>query len=248
MKEAHTEFELKNGADAKRVSAGITHGSLCSGGIDGMAEGARRCGIETIWNCEIEPFQRALLKQEYPQAKQYKDVRTDTPTEQPTIISITSECQDISVSNNTADGILGTRSIILFHCIRICGVLQPDFILLENSAQIINRGWEFILFEFSKIGYDVQWQCLPLTAFNVQQQRSRLYAIAYSRKIALEGFIQDSIFREQIIQEQFSGVSPGWAQRQHIPEPGTLRTNNGFKNYPDRINTIGNMVHPRAAQ
>ena len=57
--------------------AEITHGSLCSGGIDGMAEGAKRAGIKTIWNCEINEFARKLLKQEYPEAKQYKDVYTD---------------------------------------------------------------------------------------------------------------------------------------------------------------------------
>jgi len=82
----------------------ITHGSLCSGGIDGMAEGARRLGIKTIWNCEINDFARKLLKQEYPNAKQYKDVNNDTPKEKPTIISITAECQDISIGNPNGNG------------------------------------------------------------------------------------------------------------------------------------------------
>lgn len=39
----------------------MTHGSLFSG-IGGFETGAEWVGIETLWNCEIEPFQRSILK------------------------------------------------------------------------------------------------------------------------------------------------------------------------------------------
>jgi DNA (cytosine-5)-methyltransferase 1 len=227
----------------------ITHGSLCSGGVDGMAEGARREGIETIWNCEIDPFARKLLKQEYPNAKQYTDVTKDVPEERPDIISITSECQDISLANGSAVGVMGTRSIILFDCIRICNVLKPDFIVLENSAAILTRGWEYVLRELSEIGYNAEWQCIPLTAFNVQQRRQRLYCIAYSEKIRLERIGEETVFKQSLLlSQQFARVSPGWRDRSCIPEPRTIRAANGFANYKDRIKVLGNMVHPRAAQ
>ena len=44
----------------------MTHGSLFSG-IGGFEEGAKLAGIETVWNCEYEPFQRSILKKHYPE-------------------------------------------------------------------------------------------------------------------------------------------------------------------------------------
>lgn len=235
-------------SDGKNGFAELTHGSLCSGGVDGMAEGARRIGIKTIWNCEINPFARKLLKQEYPDAKQYNDVNNDTPDERPEIISITSECQDISIGNPNGLGVFGHRSKTLFGCLRICGHLKPSFIVIENSGEVTKRGLEFVLCYLAEIGYDAEWQVLPLTAFKVQQRRTRLYLIARNNQVRLQGSGEETIFSEQILQEQFAGISPGWIDRRSIPEPRTLRATNGFANYKNRIEVLGNMVHPRAAE
>lgn len=226
----------------------MTHGSLCSGGIDGMAEGARREGIDTIWNCEIDPFSRKLLKQEYPNAKQYHDVITDPPQERPNIISITSECQDISVGNAEGFGVFGPRSRVLFNCFDVCERLGPDFIVLENSSAITKRGFEFVLCVLAEIGYHAEWQVLPLTAFKVQQRRERLYLVAYRHEIGLQRRGEETVLRESILQKQFDRISPGWRGRSGISEPRTIRRTHGFANYKDRIKVIGNMVHPRAAQ
>jgi len=226
----------------------LTHGSLCSGGIDGMAEGARRLGIKTIWNCEIDDFARKLLKKEYPNAKQYKDVFLEIPEKRPNIISITSECQDISIGNPNAKGVFGERSKTIFGCIDICEALKPDFIIFENSDQITRKGFEFVLCRLSEIGYDAEWQMLPLTSFKLQQRRPRLYVIASNNKIGLQRGGKKEIFSQSILQKQFNRISPGWRDRRSIPEPRTLRSVNGFENYKNRIKAIGNMVHPRAAE
>lgn len=39
----------------------MTHGSLFSG-IGGFELGAQYAGIKTLWNCEIESYQRSILK------------------------------------------------------------------------------------------------------------------------------------------------------------------------------------------
>lgn len=228
--------------------AEITHGSLCSGGIDGMAEGARRIGIKTIWNCELNEFARKLLKQEFPETKQYKDVYSDEPKETPTIISITSECQDISIGNPNWFGVFGHRSKTLFGCLKICDNLKPGFIIIENSGEITQRGLEFVLCYLAEIGFDAEWQVLPLTTFGVQQRRKRLYLIAWNNKIGLQRSGNETIFSEQILQRKFTGISPGWRDRRSIPTPRTIRKTNGFTDYKNRIEVLGNMVHPRAAQ
>jgi DNA (cytosine-5)-methyltransferase 1 len=189
-----------------------------------------------------------LLKQDYPKAKQYTDATKDIPEHRPTIISITSECQDISIGNPSAAGVFGHRSILIFDCLNICGQLKPDYIVIENSAAITKRGLEYVLCKLSEIGYDAAWHCLPLTAFKVQLRRERLYLIARANKIGLQRNPIQEVFSESIIQEQFKGVSPGWRDRRAIPSPRTIRTTHGFANYANRIKVIGNMVHPRAAQ
>lgn len=46
------------------TSKPLTHGSLFSG-VGGFELGAKYAGIPTLWNCEIEPYNRAILKQHY---------------------------------------------------------------------------------------------------------------------------------------------------------------------------------------
>ena len=52
----------------------LTHGSLFSG-IGGFELGAEWAEIPTLWNCEILPYQQKILKQHYPNTKQYADIK-----------------------------------------------------------------------------------------------------------------------------------------------------------------------------
>lgn len=75
----------------------LTHGSLFSG-IGGFELGAQMCDIKTLWSCEIESFQRKILKQHFPNTYQYEDIRS---IENPGYVDIVSggfPCQDISVA------------------------------------------------------------------------------------------------------------------------------------------------------
>lgn len=226
----------------------LAHGSFYSGGFDGMAIGAKMAGIETVWNCEIDSWCRENLKKYHPNTKQYTDATTDVPTEKVNIVSITSECQDISIAKANAAGIFGSRSIQLFATLDICGVIKPDFIVLENSAYILQRGFEFVLCRLAEIGYDAEWQMLSLRSFGVQQNRERLYCIAYRKEIGLERRGEETIFSKSILfSEQFTRISPGWAGRRNIPQPRTLQKANEYPgNMKKEIMALGNMVHPTA--
>jgi DNA (cytosine-5)-methyltransferase 1 len=226
----------------------ITHGSMCSGGVDGMAEGAKREGIETIWNCEIDEWNRRLLKQLYPSAVQYSDVYGPLPDKTPTVVSITAECQDLSISNTTAKGIYGERSKTIIQCVRNCGSLGPAYITLENSAKILTRGWEVVLYELAQAGYNAEWVSLPLTSFGVQQHRERLYCIAYTTEIGLQRNRDKAILRESLLPREFKRVAPGWVDRWAVPSPRNIRSTHGFTDYVHRIKALGNMIHPRPAQ
>lgn len=51
--------------------------------------GAEWAGIPTIWNCEIEPFQRAVLKQRFKNTEQYEDIRNlQTPQKSISLVEV----------------------------------------------------------------------------------------------------------------------------------------------------------------
>ena len=56
----------------------LTHGGLFEG-IGGFSIGAQRCGIKTKWVCEINQYRKQILRQHFPDAEQYRDIRNITP-------------------------------------------------------------------------------------------------------------------------------------------------------------------------
>ena len=156
----------------------LSHGSLFSG-IGGFELGAEWAGIPTYWNCDINEWNRKLLKHRFPNTEQYDDIRTLTKPRKVNIISGGFPCQDISGANPRAKGIKGNRSGLWSEMYRIVGEVRPDYILIENSPNLTFRGFERVLCDLSEIGYDAEWQCLSATTFGFRHRRERIYVIAY---------------------------------------------------------------------
>ena len=96
----------------------------------------------------------------------------------------------------------------------------------------------------SEIGYDAEWQCLSGTDFGIQQNRERLYCIAYPGEINGTRSTQESVFRKPYLSGQFTRVYPGWRTRQSIPSPRFAGKSNGVPDRMDRTECIGNAVQP----
>lgn len=233
----------------------LTHGSLFSG-IGGFNLGAEKVGIKTIWDCEILPYPRAILKQHFPNSIQYTDIKQLINPEYVDIISGGFPCQDISIAkvtgegtiNGTAKGIDGEKSGLWSEMYRICRTVRPKYIVIENSAMLAVRGFERVLLDLSEIGYDAEWQCLSGTTFGIQQGRERLYCIAYPNTIRLQRGIQKTVFRECFSSKQLPRIHPGWKGRWDIPEPRTYGSTNELPNLVDRIKAVGNAVQPIVAE
>lgn len=159
----------------------MTHGSLFSG-IGGFETGAEWVGIETLWNCEIEPFQRSILKKHFPNTKQYEDIKELSNPGYVDIISGGFPCQDISIAGKGV-GITGSRSGLWSEMHRVIREVRPRYVIIENSPMLLVRGFERVLCDLSKTGYDAEWQCLSNAAFGFDHHRERVYVIAYSNEI-----------------------------------------------------------------
>lgn len=226
----------------------MTHGSLFSG-IGGFEEGARLAGIQTIWNCEYELYQRNILKKHYPESKQYEDIKTSIIRERVDIISGGFPCQDISVAGKM-EGIKGSRSGLWSEMYRVIRDIRPGYVIIENSPALLIRGFERVLCNLSEIGYDAEWQCLSNIAFGYPHKRERLYVIAYPYEKRLQGNICPSRGFKSVFKKWSPNPNDGYSLSKRIHEIGqseVIRNGNGFQSWTHRVGSIGNAVNPTIA-
>ncbi|TXK52348.1 DNA (cytosine-5-)-methyltransferase [Pontibacter qinzhouensis] len=223
----------------------LTHGSLFSG-IGGFEIGAAANNISTIWNCEIDSYNRKILKQHFPNTIQHEDIRELRHPSAVDIISGGFPCQDLSIAGR-GRGITGERSGLWSEMLRIIDEGRPAYVVIENSPELLKKGFENVLYPLSEIGYDAEWQCLSGTTFGVQQGRERVYCIAHTNGIGQQGERQKPIFSEPELSRQFQGVHPGWRTRSDIPKPRAFRSLNDIPNGMERTKAHGNAIMPIVA-
>ena len=105
--------------ETKEKGRRLTHGSLFSG-IGGFELGASLAGIDTLWSCEIEPFQRRVLRSRFPESELYGDITETGGLPRVDIVSGGFPCQDISLAGKGV-GIGGDRSGLWGEMFRIVG-------------------------------------------------------------------------------------------------------------------------------
>lgn len=192
----------------KMKQSKLTHGSLFSG-IEGFGLGAAFAGIKTLWSCEFEDYQTNIIKKNFGTEHEInRDIRTYSNPPFVDIISGGFPCQDISIAGKGV-GIIGERSGLWVEMCRIIREVRPKYIIIENSPMLLIRGFERVLCDLSKIGYDAEWQCLSGTDFGIQQGRERLYCIAYPREVNSKRSMQESVFRKPYLSGQPARIYPG---------------------------------------
>lgn len=233
----------------------ITHGSLFSG-IGGFELGAEMAGIPTLWNCEIEEYQRKILNKHFPNTKQYADIRQLQNPEPVTIISGGFPCQDISSAGGGA-GIDGEKSGLWSEMYRICREVRPEYIVIENSPNLTIRGFERVLCNLSEIGYDAEWQCLRGTDFGMPHFRNRIYCIAYCVQTGRSRTSQNIFTDKGNLGKHFISYLPNdgdaiWTAREYaktrglvLHKPKDCRNDDELSKWMDRVGALGNAVIPR---
>jgi DNA (cytosine-5)-methyltransferase 1 len=109
-------------------------------GIGGFSLGLERTGgFETVAFCEIEPFPRKVLAKHWPDVPCFHDVRTLTASDVGPIDVITGgfPCQDISLAGKQAGLGTETRSGLWSEIVRLVGELRPQFVIVENVANLL---------------------------------------------------------------------------------------------------------------
>ena len=229
----------------------ITIGSLFSG-IGGFELGLERAipNSKTIWQVEINPYCRSVLKKHWPDAKMFEDVRSVGADNLDTvdILCCGFPCQNISNSGRK-EGIHGEKSSLWFEARRIISELRPPIIVLENVPAIAFRGLSTVLGNLSELGYDSEWRIVSARETGAFHLRKRMFIVAYSSGKRLERSKNPGILK--IIgpwrKKQFTRLLQS-QRKLGISTKGNRGVHDGISRRMDRLKALRNAIVPQCSE
>lgn len=150
-------------------------------GIGGFSLGLERTGgFKTVAFCEIDPFCRKVLAKHWPDVPIHEDITTLRGEDVGSVDVIAGgfPCQDISCAGPRT-GIDGQRSGLWREYARLVGEIQPRFVIVENTADLLVRGMDRVLGDLATLGYDAEWHCIPAAAVGADHWRDRCWIVSY---------------------------------------------------------------------
>ena len=168
----------------------MTHASLFSG-IGGFDLAAEWAGWTNAFNCEIDPFCQKILKYHFPDAKQYRDIKTtDFAVWRGRIDVLTGgfPCQPFSLAGKRK----GTEDErhLWPEMLRAIQQIRPRWIVGENVFGIVNWSegmvFEQVCSDMETEGYEVQPFILPACAVGAPHRRDRCWFIAHRADAGIE--------------------------------------------------------------
>ena len=244
-------------------------------GVGGSSLGLERTGgFQTCAFCEIEEFQKKVLRKNWPNVKQYSDVmklsNKDLERDGLSRIDVITggfPCQDVSIAGRQAGMGDGTRSGLWSEIIRLTCELRPKYIIVENVAALLSgpankRGGWFgrVLGDLAECGYDAEWENIPAASVGAPHRRERVWIVAYPSKERLTQSIFSKVYG---VKSEWNGEKEVWGYNWKFPEMGVPgvplgngrlvgskadRVDDGFSDRPHRLACTGNAVVPKIAE
>lgn len=224
--------------------------------VGGFSLGLERTGgFETVAFCEIEEFPRKVLRKHWPDVPIYEDVRELTAerlaADGITVDVITGgfPCQDISIAGSQKGINSETRSGLWSEIIRLSCELRPQYIIVENVANLLsgpndNPGKWFsrILGDLATIRYDAEWENIPAAAVGASHRRERVWLVAYpdKNKHSIYGKSRQGRFTQESHRGDLFNIWEKWRT-----EPRVDRMVDGVPGSMDRCAALGNAVVPQ---
>lgn len=153
-------------------------------GIGGFDLGFERAGLETVWQCEIEPFCREVLEQHWPNVPKAHDIREVHPDDIPKagVWAGGFPCQDVSLARmGPRNGLRGRESGLFFPFAELVEAGRPPVVVIENVAALLSshegRDFALVVRTLADFGYHVAWRVLDSRYFGVPQSRSRVFVV-----------------------------------------------------------------------
>lgn len=173
----------------------MTHGSLFSG-IGGFDLAAAWAGWTNVFNCEIDPFCRRVLKYHFPESEQYEDIKTTDFTVWRDCIDVLTggfPCQPFSLAGKrkgTADDRYLWPAML-----GVVRTVRPRWVVGENVLGIVNWSqgmvFEQVCTDLEAAGYEVQAYLIPAAGVGAPHLRYRTWFVAHRGEARAESSWQE---------------------------------------------------------
>lgn len=156
-------------------------------------------------------------------------------------------CQNISPAGK-GGGLEGDRSRLWHDFFRIIATTRPEWIVIENHADLRFKGLEAMLSQLDAIGYHVQWHCIPSSAIGAPHERDRIWIIAHSDAIdGQAGVGVWSYLQRAILEARDRNSETIWLETSR-PPPGVDDGLSAELDQRERTEGLGNAVIPQIAE
>jgi DNA (cytosine-5)-methyltransferase 1 len=154
-------------------------------------------------------------------------------------------CQDISASNNKAEGITGKRSGLWSEFARIIDEVRPRFCFVENSPLLLRRGLDRVLSDLAEMRYDVVWANLSAKELGASHKRDRIWILASN---AASNGLEGSNNKKNLLGPTSVVAQSLFPHYPHeLSSSRIVGTSNGVADRMDRTRAIGNGQVPIVA-
>lgn len=211
-----------------------TMGSLFAG-IGGFDLGFERAGFEIKWQVEKDARKASVLAERWPTVERFADIKAVEPSQLARVDVWTAgfPCEDNASCGRRA-GLAGAQSGLWFEIPRLLrgvALQRPRWLLLENPPGVLKRGLHQILTDLAWLGFDAEWDVLPLATFGAPQLRARVWILAYASGDRVAA--NDTVFAGRAKPDG----SPWWAT-----EPAVDRVADGFPGW--LVGALGDSASP----
>lgn len=162
-------------------------GSLCTGygGLDVATQAV--FGGQLTWVADNDPGATAILTHHHPNTPNLGDITTlDWHQAEPVdILTGGYPCQPFSVAGHRK-GTADARHIWP-HIADAIRVLRPQLVVLENVAGHLRLGFDTVLADLARLGFDAQWSLVRASQVGAPHQRERLFVLAWPADTASTG-------------------------------------------------------------
>jgi DNA (cytosine-5)-methyltransferase 1 len=162
-------------------------------GIGGFSYAAERLvgGFSTKQFVEINPYCCSVLSKNWPDVPIHDDIQTYTASVKSfDVITAGFPCQDLSTAGKQA-GLRGERSGLFYEIMRLVRDIQPQFLVLENVANLVSHAngetFQEVLYQIAQAGFDAEWAVIPASDVGACHRRARIWIVAYAPHMLSNG-------------------------------------------------------------
>lgn len=151
-------------------------------GIGGFSLAGRWANMETVQFVEIDPFCRRVLEKNFQGVPIHDDIKSFRGERFRGVDLLTGgfPCQPYSVAGKR-QGATDDRAL-WGEMLRVIQESEPSWIVGENVANLLNMGFDHMLYDLEKAGYETRTFVIPACAVNAPHKRDRLWVVANAPK------------------------------------------------------------------